>query len=268
MYYDGTHSVTFITRDGVSKNSWTDFHLVPSSRPVISLPEGEDFTEEVPGRDGKVDLQSIVRSQTVFKNRTGELEFIVDHENDDYRSWVVEKNDIVEFVHGKYLKMILADEPDYYYEGKFFVTAWQNNSDWTTVTISYDLFPYKKSVIASTDAWKWDPFNFVTGYIHDAQDFRIMVRGSVENEITIERLKYPTHIKLLVDFPNYSSTTIFMEVKRYTATGEEVTERGYISKVHGVWEFILYPDYPRFTMNIPDSAASGTTYIVFNEEAV
>lgn len=275
MYYNGEHSVTFINEDDVSKNSWTDFLLVPTSRPVVSLPEGQEFTQEIPGRNGKIDFQNYIVPQTVFKNRTGELEFLIDHDNDNYRSWTTTKNEIVDFMHGKWLRMILEDEPDFYYEGRFYIKEWKNNSDWSTLTISYDLDPIKKSVIASTDAWKWDPFNFVTGYIHDPEDFVIRLRVDTRTKVKIIRIKEPCNVKLYV--PDVSSFTyqqcqILLEYP--LNNGYMVNKKlDFIEKAktkNPVNEFIIYPDYPEFYMTLQDTHAvsAATVYVVFNENGI
>lgn len=275
MYYNGEHSVTFINEDDVSKNSWTDFLLVPTSRPVVSLPEGQEFTQEIPGRNGKIDFQNYIVPQTVFKNRIGEFEFLIDHDNDNYRSWTTTKNEIVDFMHGKWLRMILEDEPDFYYEGRFYIKEWKNNSDWSTLTISYDLDPVKKSVIASTDAWKWDPFNFVTGYIHDPEDFVIRLRVDTRTKVKIIRIKEPCNVKLYV--PEVSSFTY----QQCQILLEYPLNNGYMvnkkldfidsgRRTSNSREFIIYPDYPEFYMTLQDmhSVSAATVYVVFNENGI
>ena len=73
MIYKGEHSVTF-----GDKNSWTDFHLVPTSRPVISLPTFKERYVDIPWRSGVADLGSLLTGGPVYANRIGSIEFLVD----------------------------------------------------------------------------------------------------------------------------------------------------------------------------------------------
>ena len=66
------HSVRF-TKKGVVKNSWSDWYLVPSSRPVINPPEPKFNTVDIPGANGSIDLTEVVSGDVVYQNRTGSL---------------------------------------------------------------------------------------------------------------------------------------------------------------------------------------------------
>ena len=123
-------------------NTWDDWHLIPSSRPQIAPPEVYTNYVDLPAAHGKLDLSEYLTGAPVYKNRTGSLEFIFAN---GYGFWAERHNQIYNFLHGKKLYMSLWDEPEYYYYGRFKVQ--KPNSDgktnWTTVTIDYELDPFK-----------------------------------------------------------------------------------------------------------------------------
>lgn len=154
------HSVNF-----GSKNSYSDWHLVPESRPVIAMPEPKITTVDIPGRNGVLDLSDAVRGYVTYNNRTGSLTF---HVLNDCEPWQVIYREVANYLHGKKMKMTLEDDPGWYYYGRFTVNEWTSNNDgtWSDIEIGYDLEPYKYSVITSTsNGWLWDPFSFKTGHI-------------------------------------------------------------------------------------------------------
>lgn len=174
--YDGAHSITigeltteqksggtYTTIEG--HNTWKDWHLIPASRPVVNPPppNTKDFT--VPGRNGKIDISTILTGYMTYQNRTGSWDFIVDH--NQWHSWEAAYTCIMGHIHGESLKCILDDDPGYYYEGLFSVSGWKSDKDWSTITINYDLYPYKKDLQTSMEPWLWDPFSFETGVIRE-----------------------------------------------------------------------------------------------------
>ena len=58
------------------------------------------------------------------------------------------------------MNAILADDPKYFYRGRFSVESWESGDTWSIITIGYTVDPYKWTVFSSTDPWLWDPFNF------------------------------------------------------------------------------------------------------------
>lgn len=155
------HSITIGT-----KNTYTDWHLVPETRPLVVLPTLKLVTVDVPGRDGILDLSDAIRHYPVYNNRVGSWRF---HVLNDIANWVTIHEQIANYIHGRTFRVVLEDDPGFYYEGKLAFNSWTSNSDgtWSDVEIGYNLYPYKLSVAISTDeAWLWDPFSFVNGRIY------------------------------------------------------------------------------------------------------
>ena len=138
IQYSGQHSVTF----GV-KNTWTDWHIIPLSRPVFLPPPLRVKDIDRVNMDGFVDLSSILSATPLFGNREGSLEFVVAN---DYLSWSSTYSMIMNYLHGMRMRAVLSDDPRFYYEGLFEVSEWASNSYFSTITIDYNLDPEKKVV--------------------------------------------------------------------------------------------------------------------------
>lgn len=151
------HSITF-----GDKNTWNDWRLVPSSRPVFNPPAQKTKTLEIPGGDGVIDLSQALTGYPVYQNRSGSIEFIV---MNDFKPWHMAYSDIMDYLHGQTMRAVLEDDPEYFYEGRFTINNWKSQKDWSRITIDYNVGPYKWSLLSSIDDWLWDPFNFQNGII-------------------------------------------------------------------------------------------------------
>ena len=150
-----------------NKNTWTDWHLIPASRPVVAPPEPDFNYFEIPGTDGVVDLTETIAGRVTYRNRTGSWEFIVDN---DHEPWDVIYTNILNYLHGRRFSIILEDEPNYTYEGRLSLNEWRSDPDYSRIVIEYNINPYKEETFGhGYDDWLWDPFDFVTGYIDDSR---------------------------------------------------------------------------------------------------
>ena len=137
------HSITF-----GNKNTWDDWHMAPSSRPAISPPAVRTNYVDVPGANGQIDFTEALRGFPTYKSREGSIEFIVLHEY--WNSWVDTYHTIMSYLHGKKMQMILEDDPDYYYEGRFSVNNWKSDPNYSKITIDYTLDPFKFENLVTT----------------------------------------------------------------------------------------------------------------------
>lgn len=165
MYYNGEHSVTF-----GEKNTWDDWHLIPSSRPVFNPPEFKSNYVDIPGGYGVLDLSEALTGYPLYGNRTGSMEFIVAN---GYLRWEEAYSNIANYLHGQFLKAVLEDDKGFYYEGRFTVNQWKSDEHWSTITIDYDVFPFKMELTTSAEKWLWDPFNFETGIIRNYSELKV-----------------------------------------------------------------------------------------------
>lgn len=128
-------------------NTWDDFHLIPTSRPIIGPPELKTNSVDIPGSDGGIDLSRALSGFPIYENRKGSLEFIVDP---DYDDWVTVYQKVSNYFNGSFRLMALEDDPYWIYSGVFKVNSWASDSHYSTIVIDYDIKPYKRYLL-STD---------------------------------------------------------------------------------------------------------------------
>ena len=194
------HSVTF-----GDKNTWDDWHLIPTSRPLFAPPEPRSRYVEIPGTDGNLNLSEILTGYPVFNNREGSMEFAVAN---DYWDWTVAYSTIMNYLHGKALKAILEDDPGFYYEGRFWVDEWKSDKYYSTITINYNVYPFKMDLLSTMDPWIWDTFNFETGIIQETKD--MLVNG------TRTAIIYASGVRSLPEITADSEMTVKFRDRNYT----------------------------------------------------
>lgn len=144
------------------KNTWTDWHLIPSTRPLVNPPKPNTKGIQVPGRNGTLDMSKVLTGYMTYQNRTGSWEFIVENGHWD---WATAYSTIMGYLHGQDMCCVFEDDEQYFYKGLLSVNSWKSDKSWSLITIDYDLYPYKRTIQYSDEDWLWDPFNFETDYI-------------------------------------------------------------------------------------------------------
>lgn len=179
------HSITY-----GEKNTWDDWHLIPSSRPVFNPPSTKTQYVDLPGGNGQIDLTEALTGYPVYENRTGSHEFYVEN---GYKEWSDLYSEIMNYLHGKSMEAYLEDDPYYVYVGRFEVNEWKSDKWNSVITIDYNVYPYKKERNSSLDDWLWDPFDFENGVIREYKS--LSVSGSLTLKIppTVEPIS-PTII--------------------------------------------------------------------------
>lgn len=160
------------------RNTYSDWHLVASSRPVFAPPKVKTTYIDVPGGNGALDLSESLTKFPLYENRTGSFTFkVLNHYTKEgelvYESaqkgrWAERYSEIMEFLHGHCLYAVLDDDPQWFYQGRFTVDSWESGSTWSEITIGYNVNPFKWSITSSTSDWLWDPFNFDKDVIRDS----------------------------------------------------------------------------------------------------
>ena len=186
-YYTEEHSISFgeimynaqtgNTVFEVLANTWETWHLIPSSRPSIVNPEVVTKFVEIPGYDGALDLTEYLSGKATYGNRKGTLSFVVDN---DHESWETIRQNIVNFFHGKRIKMRLEDNPEYYYVGRFKVGNWESGADHSSISFEYTLDPFKYKIQATGSDYPtiWDTFNFETDYDYSVLSPNVTVNNT------------------------------------------------------------------------------------------
>ena len=149
------------------KNTWDDWKLVPAEFPRFKPPEAKTSIIEIPGADGSLDLTESLTGDVKFKNRTGSLTF---YAYDEGREWYNYYFDMINYLHGQEMRVVLEDDPIYYWIGRFSVNEWKSNPP-TNIVVDYNVHPYKYEDTDSSYRWEWDPHNFNTELCRDHGHF-------------------------------------------------------------------------------------------------
>lgn len=165
------HSITI-----GEKNTWDDWHLIPSSRPLFNPPSVKENTVDIPGGDGVLDLTASLAGRPTYNNRTGSWTFYVQN---GFKDWTVLYSEIMVYLHGQTFIAVLEDDPGYYYEGRFSVNSWKSDKDYSQIVIDYNVGPYKKDISSTGSDWLWDPFNFETGVIRNYKNLSVLTSLTV-----------------------------------------------------------------------------------------
>ena len=136
--YAGQHSVYF-----GDKNTWTDWYLIPDTRPVFNPPQQKTHYLDIPGANGSLDLSESLAPYPVFNDREGTMDFLVDN---DHKEWHVLYSEIMDYLHGRRMRARLSDDPGYFYEGRFTVNEWRSEESNSVISIDYRVGPYKWAV--------------------------------------------------------------------------------------------------------------------------
>lgn len=152
-------------------NTWRDWHIVPNSRPVVNPPAPKTNYVDIPGSNNSIDLTESLTGNVKYNPREGSFEFLVD--TSQWNSWIEAYTTIMNYLHGRRMDLILDDEPNYYYSGRFTVNEWKSAKDGSSITIDYVLDAFKYELSSSIDDWLWDPFNFETGIARDYSNITV-----------------------------------------------------------------------------------------------
>lgn len=165
----------FITSSTPRRHSYYDWFLIPNERYAVEPPECKTSYMDIGGANGALDLSEALANYPVYKNREGSMTFRVDNDrliNEGGISqlgkydllWNELYRDICVFLHGKNKYMLLEDDPEWYYYGRFSVGRYDaSEKTHSEIKISYILQPYKRLCWEIGDDFYWDAMTLPMG---------------------------------------------------------------------------------------------------------
>lgn len=173
------HGIDFYEIGGtIHRNTWDDYFMVPTTRPVVSPPDPKTNYVDINGVNGSLDLSTALTGFMLYDDRRGSWDFMVQNRK---RYWATNHQKLMSELHGKRFRVILEDDRYYYYIGRLSINGWDSRKDHSYVKINYVLQPYKYELQSSISPWLWDPFNFETGIIRDYRN--LAVNGTLVLEV-------------------------------------------------------------------------------------
>ena len=175
------HSIQFIRPEDIHsdkpsneidpyvKDTYKDWSLVPTTRPSVAPPVPKTKYVDIPGANSQLDFSTSLTGYPIYQNRTGAWEFMIDPDKNN-KPWPELYSEIMDWLQGKEMCCILEDDQEWFYKGRFYVEGLNSQDKYTTITINYNVYPYKKYAVLGADYnadWLWDPFDFIDGVIPD-----------------------------------------------------------------------------------------------------
>lgn len=185
------HSVTI-----GNKNTYDDWHLIAPNRLFVVAPSPRTNYIDILGKNGSLDYTEALTKLPRFSDRVGSWDFVVLNPGDinDYpdtsdmsRRWPDLYSELMFYFRARHFdRVVLDDDPDYYYSGRVWVSNWQMSSGWSQVTLSYHFSPFKKR-LDSTGSSGVVEFNYREIHPSNAQ--------TIEFEIPSDIVPVQLHLK-------------------------------------------------------------------------
>lgn len=137
MYYSLTFEI-----NGVRKNTWADWRLIPDTPPALPMPEVNTNYVDIPGRSGgPLDLTGVPFNRNTYKRMTGSWNFLREVESPRTRADLYET--MCRYFVGKVAKVKFEEDPDHYFMGRFSVGQPRTGAGPIQLQIGFDLAPVR-----------------------------------------------------------------------------------------------------------------------------
>ena len=163
------------------RNTFTEWGMVPTSRPVINPPEVKTTYVNLPASNGILDYSDLLLGSVPFGQREGSWEFALR----PGRTWATVYSSIMNYLHGRRHTVVLEDDPAFQYSGRLSVNAWKSDPKYSLITIDYNLDPFKQSIVSSDENdWFWDDLFDMTirygRFVVDGTKYRNFINEGME----------------------------------------------------------------------------------------
>lgn len=125
-------------------HSDTDLHLIPETTKV-SPAEPKISLVEIPGGNGSLDLTEALGAGVAYHDRAIKWAFTLYPGTD----WGSKRSEVANALSGKRLKIIIDDDPTWYYDGRISVNAYKSDKLYHQITIEATCAPYKRKLTES-----------------------------------------------------------------------------------------------------------------------
>lgn len=157
------HGMTFYSRKDfgstpgpqtIRRRTWEDWHIIPTTMPIIARSHPKTNYQSTYAAQGGIDMTDAVLGYPVYERREGSWEFSIINSYVDINGQTVRtlQSDLLitkmmEIINGQPLYMILDDDPNFYYYGRFWIEDVKRSETLTGIVIKYSLNPWKVSKI-------------------------------------------------------------------------------------------------------------------------
>lgn len=119
-------------------HSFDDLHLILSEK-EIGAPQVKTQTLDIPGGDGVLDLTDFF-GEPKYDNVQHKFTFTTIRPRSEFLS---QYSAVKNAIHGKKVRIVLDDDPAFFYLGRCDVSSFKNEKNIGTITVTCDCEPYK-----------------------------------------------------------------------------------------------------------------------------
>ena len=180
------YGTTFSNDRGGVAHTYNDWGLLQVGPAIVSPPKVQTKFIDVPGRDGALDYTAALDGNVHYESREFSSTLRCIASRADLKA-IYSK--LLTFLHGRKIKAICDDDPNFYWEGRFECKApkWNRDGYWE-IEIEGNVDPYKYNLRTSMEDWLWDPFVFETDIAWDYADIEV----EDEKEVVVATSSMPT----------------------------------------------------------------------------
>ena len=177
------------------KNTYAEWGLIPTSRPVVNPPAVKTTYVSLPASNGILDYSDLLLGSVPYGQREGSWEFALR----PGRQWTSVYSSIMNYLHRKKHTVILEDDPVFRYTGRLSVNTWKSDPKYCLLTVDYDLEPFKQSVFSSDENdWLWnDLFAADIRYGRftvDGSKYRNLINDGIETATPVLTCTAPVNV--------------------------------------------------------------------------
>lgn len=125
-----------------NKHSYRTWKLLMKSKPTISPPTPKTKLIQVPGTNTVIDLTEALTGEVKYEPRTIRCVFCV---IGGRQKWPAVYSAVLNEIHGKRMKIVMDDDPNYYYIGRVAVNQWDSDEASATIVVTAEVEPYKRA---------------------------------------------------------------------------------------------------------------------------
>lgn len=155
------------------RHTYRDYGLYIGNIRQISPPAVKTTFIQIPARNGDIDVTEALTGYPVYGNRTLTLYLGGRKRRSE---WVRFRDTIENEIHGKKVKVVFDDDPEFYWEGRATMSDdYDRGQEVGSFTVTVNVQPYKLEMRDGGDGtcWPWDTFNFHTGIIRNYHQIRV-----------------------------------------------------------------------------------------------
>lgn len=173
-----TNGVTISVEETQKRyHTWDTWKFYITNTDCIGEPKQQTNFVTVPFSNTQLDLSESLTGYPVYQSREININLAGVRGKQEWDAFV---SSIRNSIDGRICQITFDNDKAYYWRGRVHVTNFSNILNLGKFTISIpECEPYKYEVQSSSEAWKWDPFNFETGIITNAAAEHIVGSGTV-----------------------------------------------------------------------------------------